>query len=476
MRSALNVALGLLAAGLGQQSEAKTVIAPAPEGIPACPDWTVRVDGQPVPVFSVTVFRGGPAFFCDFETDGPAHIEALPNWPVREAVVRPLARGIKPAIDRDVISFDIAGPCFLSVEPNHLTTHPLFVFADPLDKEPLAAGEANVLYFGPGIHILDKPVVLAAGQEVYIARGAWLKAVMPKDEKPVTRNEAHSRPRYQPLFHAPSADGVVIRGRGVIDLSGLDWNARCAIHLNGGRNIRIEGVTILDGPSWTVLVSQCEDVRIENIKLVGHRESNDGINLVNSRRAVVRDCFLRVGDDGVVMKTSPNAGETHDVLVERCVIWNDKVRCIGVTSFAAEPIRDVTFRDIDIIHDLTTDFLEASTMAIWLEDRGPVSNIVFDDIRCEDVRGKLIQIRITKGRWSVTDELGPVEQIAFRNIQCLGANKPQSLILGNDPVNCVRDVRFVNLTMNGETVRNPQDANLTVNDYVYDLEFGGDGE
>ena len=78
------------------------------------------------------------------------------------------------------------------------------------------------------------------------------------------------------VFHGDHAHDVTIRGRGVIDMTALDWHSRCAIHFNACSNVHIEGVTILDGPRWTVLVSQSDDVVIENVKLIGHRQGNDG--------------------------------------------------------------------------------------------------------------------------------------------------------------------------------------------------------
>lgn len=463
------LAVLLLAAASCSGAGAEVTVAGAP--VEGTTDWRVTVNGQPVPVHAVTVFHGGPAYFCLFLTDGPAHVEARPNWPVRNAVVRPLSRGIVSELAGDTIAFGIDGPCYLSVEPNGLINHPLFVFADAPIAEPPSPHDPDVLHFGPGLHTLAAPTVLETGDEIYLAAGAWVKVVMPEDEEPIRQDEGTGRRQYQPLFRSGHADRIRIRGRGVLDMSALDWKARCAMHFNAGKNVRIEGITILDCPSWTVLISQCEDVHIENLKLLGHRQGNDGINLVNCRNAIVSNCFLRLGDDGVVMKTSAGVGPGQDVLVERCVIWNDKVRCIGVTSFAAEPIRDIVFRDIDIIHDLTTTFDEASTMAIRLEDRGPVTNITFEDIRCEDSRGKLIQVRVEKGRWSTTEELGYVEGVLFKDIQYLGTNHPESVIRGSSPQHCVKNVRFENLTFGGKLVRSAEEANLQTNEYVYGVAF-----
>ena len=447
----------------------QVAIPPAPDGIPTTPHWQVLVNREPVPVYSAIVFRGGPAFFCNLDLQGPAHIEARPAWPVRNALVRPLSRNIIPTIEGQSIHFDIPGPGFLSIEPNHLTTHPLFLFANPIEDPAPDPDDPNVIQFLPGLHILDHSIRLKSGQEVYLHPGAWVRAVMPTDETPQT--DPRGAKRYAPLFHADNAENVTIRGRGTLDLSHLDWHARAAICIVGSSHARLEGLTILDPPGWTINLSNSEHVDIQNIKLIGHRQSNDGIDIVNSRDINIRHCFTRVGDDGIIAKTFPNGGETAHILVEDCVMWNDKCRTIGITSETARPIHDVTFRNIDIIHDLTTDFAMAWTIAIYMEDCGPITDILFDDIRCEDTQKKFIQLAITKGEWATTDQLGPIERVRFNRIQYLGANLPRSEIRGNDAKNHIKDVQFHDLTMNGRTILDAQSGNIDINDHAYDITF-----
>lgn len=451
------------------QGASVVTIAPAPEGVPVTTHWKVRVNGEPVPVYSAIVFRDGPAFFCSFEASGPVAIEATPAWPVRDAMVRPLSRGITPEVDGHTIRFTTKGPGQHSVEPNGLTTHPLYVFVNPREADPPSPDGANVLYFGPGLHEIDRPIQVASGQTVYLAPGAWLRAVMPADEEPT----AHygGMPRYRALFEIADAEDVTFRGYGVIDLSALDWGARVAVSTVRSRNVAISGLTFLDGPAWTVVTAQSDDVTVSNLKLIGHRESNDGINTLNSRNVVIRDCFLRVGDDGIVVKTFPNAGEARDILVHDCVLWNDKVRGIGITAETAEPISNVRFRDIDIIHDLTTGWEHAWTMSIYMSDGGPIRDIRFEDIRCEDTRAHLIQVRIEKGIWSTTDELGPIENVLFKDVQHSGAETPISEIIGADAQDAVRGVRFEGLRLGDRTIDDADAGDIRVNAFVHDLTF-----
>ena len=449
------------------------VMAPAPDGVPTAPEWTVLVNGQKVPVYSTTVFIGGPAFFCNINVGGPVEIAATPSWPVRNAMIRPLSKGIKHTLEDRTIRFGIDGPCQLSVEPNHLTTHPLFIFANPIEENIPKQDDPNVIYYGPGLHTVDVHTILTSGKEVYLADGAWLRAVMPEQgkEKPSTEKDSTRPASYNALFHAEKSNNIRIHGRGVMDMSHLDWGSRCALCFSECSNICIEGITILDCPRWTVVISGCDTVQIENVKLIGHRESNDGMDLVNSANITVRNCFVRVGDDGIVVKTFPGGRPSHDILAEKCVVWNDKVRSMGVCAEASEAIHHVSFRDSDIIHDLTTDFDMAWTMAIYTEDRGPISDVRFEEIRCEDTRAKLIQVCVQSGKWSTTGQLGPIKNIVFKNIRYLGKNKPKSVLQGNDSTNSVSGVRIENLIMGDLPITTAEEGNFHLNEYVNDVQF-----
>ncbi|MCC6144217.1 MAG: hypothetical protein IT368_10470 [Candidatus Hydrogenedentes bacterium] len=433
--------------------------------------WSVNVDGKPVPVYAAVVRLGGPAFFCNFETDGPAHITATPNGACYSAVVRPLSKGIVPHVSVNRISFDIEGPCKLSVEPNNDIIHPLFLFANPIERDIPDPNSPDVQYFGPGLHEVSLVSLNRPGTMVYVHAGAYIRAVLPPEETPTRAETWAGVPEYQNFINANGVDHVTIRGRGIIDMSALPRLGRRFAEIAKCRDVYIEGVTVLDSPHWTIFLSQSERVVVENVKLIGNRENADGVNIVNSREINVRDCFVRTGDDGIVVKTFTGRGEARDIVVEGCVLWNDLVRTIGITAETAEPVRNVCFRDIDIIHDLTTDFDQGWTMAVYMSDSGPVEDICFERIRCEDTRRKFIEVVIAKDQWSTSEARGQISRILFRDIHCLGANKPASLIKGYDEEHLVRDVRFENLLMDGRPVLSAEQGNFHINEHVRNITF-----
>ena len=74
-----------------------------------------------------------------------------------------------------------------------------------------------------------------------------------------------------------------------------------------------------------------------------------------------RDCFIRSDDDCIALKgldfQAANSNVEH-ITVENCVLWCDRARVflLGHESRAAF-MRDVTLRNLDIIHFAMTPFL-----------------------------------------------------------------------------------------------------------------------
>ena len=105
------------------------------------------------------------------------------------------------------------------------------------------------------------------------------------------------------------------------------------------------------------------DIRIDNIKQICRRENSDGIDICNSRDVTVTGCFMRNNDDEICVKcTQPWPAQiSKNIVVEGCVIWNERARGLGITSETRRDIEDVVFKNCDIIHD----FSKAANAPRW---------------------------------------------------------------------------------------------------------------
>jgi hypothetical protein len=164
----------------------------------------------------------------------------------------------------------------------------------------------------------------------------------------------------------------------------------------------------------------------------------------------------------------PPEQESKNIIVRRCVIWNERARGLGITSETRENISGVTFRDCDIIHDFSGGG-DCCSLAILVSDSGTMSNIVFEDIRCENVTNTLINCWIGADMWGHDPNRGHVNGVVFRNITVTGGSNPVSRLTGFDGDHLIENVTFANLRINGKLVTSLEDGRISANEHTRNL-------
>jgi polygalacturonase len=97
----------------------------------------------------------------------------------------------------------------------------------------------------------------------------------------------------------------------------------------------------------------CDGVTVDNVKIVGQwRYNTDGVDIVNTRNAVLKNSFIRAFDDVISIKgiyDCPHALER--ITVDNCVLWCGWGHTceVGIETEAPE-CKDITFKNCDVIH------------------------------------------------------------------------------------------------------------------------------
>ena len=162
----------------------------APAGEELSKDYTVQVEGQDVPVYSVKVasadrilrFRAmddkthsadyfGNASFAYFDMEGSVTVKVTCSEPIRTAKALPSSYKISPTIDGKTLTFTLKEPKPVTIEVNGSWVGALHLFANPPETNIPKSGDPNVIYYGPGIHEVSH-VVVTNNQTVYVAPGA----------------------------------------------------------------------------------------------------------------------------------------------------------------------------------------------------------------------------------------------------------------------------------------------------------------
>jgi hypothetical protein len=373
---------------------------------------------------------GGPYSFANFDMAGPVVVRVTSERSLRNTVIRPESAKVRMTVaDDHTLSLALDRPCKFSVEPDG-KKGPLLLFANPLETDTPKQGDANVVFFGPGVHKPEK-ITLQSNQTLYLAGGAVVKAEV-----------------------LATGSNIKIRGRGILDGSDWEWRKGPVGNLIGIRNctdVEVRDITCRGSSHWTIVPRNSQKVTVRNVKICGSRVQNDdGINPCNSQDVLITDCFIRSDDDCVALKgldyTAPNS-DVERITVENSTLWCDRARIflLGHESRAAY-MRNIMLRNLDIIHFTMTAFLLEPGEDMRLE------NVTAQDIRIHgEGQREFVRLRPTVNQYMRKKVPGFIKGVTFKNVTIEG--KPGEYlvqILGADPQHDVQDVTFENVSILGE--------------------------
>jgi len=462
----------VLAVGSWVPTRAEVVTYPTPQGAERAADFQVTVAGEPQFVYGCEV-----AAFTTFSFTGKVHVSVQCQKSFSHVDIRPTHRGIVPSVENQTIHFDLDEPCQLSIELDGDIERPLFVFANPPQRNVPKPDDKNVHYFGPGkIHEAGE-IVLKSNETLYVAGGAVV----------------------QGRVRAENAKNIRICGYGILDASHRNYKTQ-SLKFSECTNVAMDGVVVLNSYGWTIVPLKSDNVALTNIKVVGWRDNDDGVDIVGCHNLSVVDSFLRTKDDCIAVKASPGyfkegqsgLRDVRDVAVVGSVLWNAEWGNAMEIGFElqTESVRGVLFKNCDIIH-----VERGGTFTIHNGDWATVENIRFENIRVEDSRDKLIEFRIglsiysgdcpwdyhrqnpdrkrsPLGQWMAVsgDDLatyvgkrGRIRNIHFKDIAVTASKPPKSFLIGyDDAEHSVQNIVLENLRINGVHVTNADDANMTI--------------
>ena len=252
------------------------------------------------------------------------------------------------------------------------------------------------------------------------------------------RHEGIMMKSFSPLIYAVDAENITIKGEGKIDGQGKKWwdeFFRVIIDLknNGKRdinkyqtmwdqvndakvigseinedyaealqrrffrppfiqpirckNIRIEGITIVNSPFWTVNPEFCENVTVDKVTIANPLSPNtDGINPESCRYVHISNCHISVGDDCITLKSG------RDLQARKLGWANENITITNCTMLAGH-----------------------GGVVIGSEMSGGVKKVVISNC-VFDGTDRGIRIKSTRGRGGVVEDI-QINNIVMRNIQ-----------------------------------------------------------
>lgn len=266
-----------------------------------------------------------------------------------------------------------------------------------------AAGKAGggVVRLTPGTY-LSQPIYLRDKTILHLEAGAKLLATDEPDHF-IDPRKPQSRVAF---VNAKGLSQIAIAGGGIIDGAGERWwkpvqegkrQARAKgetfaetvrrprlIVLSECRDVRVEGVTIQNSPTFHLVPQECENVLITNVIIRAPDEApnTDAIDPSACKDVRIIGCTIGVGDDNIAIKSGRKVPgrefAVENVWVERCTFLHGHGMSIG--SETAGGVKNLV---------VTNCTFNGTTSGIRIKSArgkgGLVENLVYSDITMTNV-------------------------------------------------------------------------------------------
>ena len=432
-------------------------------------DYALLVDGRPVDVIAtprreswrkpgkgLRVSEDGSYSYATFTIAAEATVEVTSDaFDLTKAAILPRKKAPAPlSADVSRLRLRIRPGQQLVLEPDG-RHRALVLAANPVRAGAPTGDNARLRYFGPGYH---RPGFIELGDDesIYLADGAWVEGLI------------YARGR-----------NITISGPGIISGAPYNWQvgpykhrselgvtAQGAVVTMCGENLTIRDTTICSGWVYNLALNEVTNALVDNVKIISGRNINDdGIDPCRTKDLVIRNSFVHTQDDCIAPKYW-----IENLLVENCILWNDKANSVRI-GFECEEgrtglaFRDITLRDIDVLHTTEvnrglTNFWARAVLTVEAAKEQRFENILFEDIRIHDCPEDWVFVDIRTRDikagglpYCRSDKAGFVSNVVFRNIHLEKNGRGMQVGLSAfDRDHPITGVRFENVTGYGAVV------------------------
>lgn len=453
---------------------------PVPSIYPASTDYTMTVNGVPVPIqkftgYDIAQLAMGP---------GTAQVvlKKINNTSIGSWSISPAKLGIAATVNVSSLSFTLPSDGYyivkvdgrpqlvLAFDPPQTNQPPsggngIFnVTAAPYGAQPGSGGYATqafadaisdasswggdngsqgTVYVPAGVYNVGN-VVLLSDTALYLAPGAVLRYT--GDPSVYTVN-GHKDSQNRNLTWLVATDfyssDISIHGRGIIDGNGmaslapgnLGVNLLAPVWVDG---FSCDGITFRESSSWNIIPTRSSDLTFTNIKIFNRFDmgENDGIDVVESSNVNVTHAIAVGLDDNFSTKTwnadtditsgVPGGPQPLDgVTFTDLVCWT-YCYAVKVGQGIDQPQSNINFSEV-VVYD--------AAVAVGIDHKygtASATNITFDDIDVErlDFNNAGNQCWLAFMTEDSGGGVGPTQDVNVLNVKLRAADKTASRITG----------------------------------------------
>ena len=374
--------------------------------------------------------------YCFFDFTGDVLVRVVAkNKKFSQCRIRPDYRGTIANVQNDsTVQFLLFQPENVSVEFDGNITDNLLVFTS---KPPVSLDEArreaeskgrSFRSYGPGFYQEDT-IHVASNTTLYLEGGSYFTGT----------------------FAIEDAENVRIVGRGVArPVRGYE-----GCHVYRSKDVLIDGLILNTCP-----IGESSKVTLHDVRSISHPQWGDGLNVFGGCSDILYDrVFCRNSDDCTTAYATRKgfSGSVRNVRMTNSTLWADVAHPIMIGLHGNPAVGDslvnLRYDNLDIICQSEPQVDYQGCLAINCGDGNLVKNVVFDNIRIEQIhQGSLFHVKVVWNSKYCTAAGAGIEDVTFRNIRYYGSQPNLSVIAGYDESHQVRNVRFEGLKINGQVI------------------------
>jgi polygalacturonase len=204
-----------------------------------------------------------------------------------------------------------------------------------------AAGGGGIVQLGGAAMFVSGPLELKSHITLEVEKGTTLAGSVNHED--YAEIEQFGQKGRKGLLMAKDAEGITIRGGGVIDGRGESWWVNPQqprprmIFFDHCEHVLMEDITVQNSPSWQIVPFRSEDVTFRNMRVLapepaGH--NTDGIDPFSSKHVLIEHVTIDTGDDDVAIKSGElgSAGgdePSEDIVIRDCVFMKGHGLSVG---------------------------------------------------------------------------------------------------------------------------------------------------
>ncbi len=275
-----------------------------------------------------------------------------------------------------------------------------------------AAKEGGGVIVVPAGTYLTGSLFFRQGVNLYVSEGGTLKGSDDISDYQLceTRIEGETCAYFAALVNADGLDHFTMCGPGTIDGNGLRswkafwlrrrWNPQCTnkdeqrprlVYISNCSHVIVAGLRLQNSHFWTNHIYRSHHVKYLNCRIFSpaapvKAPSTDAVDIDACTDFLVKNCYLEVNDDSVVLKggkgpwadSAPENGSNERIIIEDCTYGF----CHGCLTCGSESVhnRNIIVRRIHVL---------CGSNLLWLKMR-PDTPQLYEYITIEHVTGKIM--------------------------------------------------------------------------------------